>query len=271
MKTFIFVLSFIFGGYFVLEFFLPTQAKAELGFDGFTPLFLDFVTIISSMAFGLGIINLFSIHFQKITLGLKGKFYSFVLLLSLCFTLVSGIWHFASVESLNLRLKFLEKMTQGDVNQKLAQLFPSFYKTLVSICPELDKACIAREKENVKSRIKDSDKHFSKLIFDFLTNAIFLPLGAAMFSLLAFFIASASFRAFQFKNIFGFLLLLSAVIVILGQNSFWTQLFPWFVELRAWLLNNVSSAVFRAIAIGSIIGGLIFSIRIWLGLEGVGK
>ena len=88
-----------------------------------------------------------------------------------------------------------------------------------------------------------------------------------MFSLLAFYIASASYRAFRFRSLFGLVLLVSALIVILGQNSLWLSQFEFFLDLRAWLLNNVSMAAFRAITFGALIGGLILAIRIWLGME----
>ncbi|MBN1433361.1 hypothetical protein JW921_01285, partial [Candidatus Fermentibacterales bacterium] len=53
--------------------------------------------------------------------------------------------------------------------------------------------------------------------FDFLFQNMVVPMGATMFSLLAFFVASASFRAFRASNWRAALLLGSAFVVMLGR------------------------------------------------------
>jgi hypothetical protein len=87
-----------------------------------------------------------------------------------------------------------------------------------------------------------------------------------MFALLAFYIASASYRAFRIKNWESGLLMIAAFLVVLGQTSLGAWLFSDLSALRNWLLTVPSTATFRGIAIGASIASLVLSIRIWLSL-----
>ncbi len=100
-------------------------------------------------------------------------------------------------------------------------------------------------------------------MFDFIMS----PLGAAMFAMLAFYIASASYRAFRMRSLEATILLISAVLVMLGRAPIGELMWNQFPTIATWLLNIPNTAGQKAIMIGSAIGAFATSLRILLGIE----
>jgi len=104
-------------------------------------------------------------------------------------------------------------------------------------------------------------------LFDFLFDHVYFPLSATIFALLAFYVASAAFRAFRAKNFLATLLLVAAVIVMIGRvpvgGAIWKG-FPW---LQEWIMTWPNTAGQRAIQIGAAIGMIATGLRVIFGIE----
>jgi hypothetical protein len=100
-----------------------------------------------------------------------------------------------------------------------------------------------------------------------LTSRIFqyilFPLQATIFSLLAFFVASAAYRAFRVRNWESALLVISGVIVLLGQIPLWGAL----TSSKEWILGVLSMAGSRGILLGAALGTVATGLRVLLGID----
>jgi len=104
-------------------------------------------------------------------------------------------------------------------------------------------------------------------MFRSLFNYVMIPLHATMFSLLAFFIASAAFRAFRARTALATVLLLSALVLMLRFNPYMGQLGVWDADLASWILNYPNMAAKRAIIIGIGLGMVATALKVILGIE----
>jgi hypothetical protein len=109
--------------------------------------------------------------------------------------------------------------------------------------------------------------------FDWLYNYVYTPLSSTMFALLAFFVASASYRAFRARNFEATLLLLAAFFVMLGRVPVGytiTEFMPVgyrLSDLASWIMSFPQAAGQRAIMIGIGLGIVSTSLRVILGIE----
>ena len=108
--------------------------------------------------------------------------------------------------------------------------------------------------------------------FDWLYRYMYIPLSATMFAILAFFVASASYRAFRARNFEATLLLIAAFFVMLGRVPVGDVISGFMPEgwklsnLASWVMNYPQSAGQRAIMIGIGLGIVSTSLRVILGI-----
>ena len=130
------------------------------------------------------------------------------------------------------------------------------------------------------------DGHVYKWLYDY----IFITLNATMFSLLAFYIASAAFRAFRARNLDASVLLLSACVVMLarvpigefigsgisnnlallpGIGDGLREILPedFLIRFMNWIMDGPNVAARRAIFVGAALGAVATGLRVILGIE----
>ena len=94
-----------------------------------------------------------------------------------------------------------------------------------------------------------------------------VPMQSTMFALIAFYVASAAYRGFRFRNKEATVLLITAMIVMLGRVPLGHQISDIIPQTAQWIIDNPSVAAKRGILIGIGLGSITTALRVILGIE----
>jgi hypothetical protein len=112
--------------------------------------------------------------------------------------------------------------------------------------------------------------------FQYVYEYLFRPCSSTMFGLLAFYVASASFRAFRAKNIEATILLVVAFLILLGRTFMGALLTSWMPSslhfltipyLAEKIMTVLNFAGNRAIMIGIALGIVSTSLKVIVGID----
>jgi hypothetical protein len=103
--------------------------------------------------------------------------------------------------------------------------------------------------------------------YEFIFDYINVPTGSAIFSLLAFYIGTAAYRAFRAKNVEAAILLITGCIVMLGRVPLGAKILPISVPWTNWIMSVLNVGGQRGVMIAGAIGFIAVSLRIIVGLE----
>lgn len=97
---------------------------------------------------------------------------------------------------------------------------------------------------------------------------------SATFSILSFYLASAAYRSFKAKSREAVLMMVSALVVMLGQIPFGVYLTSWIPSKSAqlpvisqWLQLVLNTAAYRGMWFGIMLAMMAIGLRFWLSLE----
>jgi len=96
---------------------------------------------------------------------------------------------------------------------------------------------------------------------------LFVPMQATMFATLAFFIASAAFRAFRARTWEALALLVAGLFVMIGRVPIGEFISPYLSDFAGWIMNNPNMAGLRGVALGVALAQIAISVRIIFGIE----
>lgn len=98
-------------------------------------------------------------------------------------------------------------------------------------------------------------------------NYIQLPLQATIFSLLAFFVASAAYRVFRARSVESFIMLIVGLVVLLGQVPIGSLIWDGMANAKEWLLSYPATGASRGIILGAALGIVLTGLRVLLGVD----
>ena len=205
----------IFGSLTLSAWFIDNETIETFANDDAT----QFFDIIAAFAVFLGALNLLKLQFIKFIKKQKGWQYSAISIISFFFAFIIGFFirgaYFVEDKVFFTEEAALESLIIVDISKAQQE---TSYKVQENSFKDLSDAKDFAIKQDLITPV-DWGAHVQKngSLFQWMFKYIFSPLSATMFALLAFFVASASFRAFRARNFEASLLLLAGIIIMIGR------------------------------------------------------
>ncbi len=233
--------------------------------------------ILASFAIVLGALNLLKLQGMKVIKQRKGWPYAATAIVSFAFSFIVG---FVLRGSYNVTItEYDDPGRVASVLAKEINLDENSTKNILIALPEGDSYIIETpyfSKNGADAVVREINAaggvaqmvatewgaHISTRgsLFNWMFRFIFTPLSATMFALLAFFVASASYRAFKIRNFEATLLLVSGIIIMLGRVPIGSNISAWFIfyivilamgaGVNTWLRNRTYTLI-------TVVGGVL--------------
>lgn len=104
-------------------------------------------------------------------------------------------------------------------------------------------------------------------LYDFLFTNVLSPASSTLYAAIAFYILSAAYRSFVAKNLDGWILLLTAVVIMLGKAPIGAVISSFFPTASQWIQDIPNTAGMRAIMMGAALGVVSSAVKTFLGYD----
>lgn len=261
-----FILVFLAGAFMVFQYFVPHEIS-----EGAYEFLLDWIYIIGIFALALGIWSLVRVSVDKIKTKKPHFGYSYVTLAGLFLMVLFGftartgeswgLFFLFVASALGFLASFMELYMAGSDGGRRT-------RGLIGVLVFLVTCGLIVWLDDSWGFYFYTQEGLEATMFRAFFDHVMIPILATMFSLLAFFISSAAYRAFRARNIIASLLLFAALVVMLRFNPFFPfGLGEYVAKTSSWIMNVPNQAAQRAIVIGIGLGMVSTSIKVILGIE----
>ena len=244
--------------------------------------------IIASFAIFLGGLNMLKLQLLKIIKKKENWHYSILAVLGFIFAIFAGFFYrganyilitelekentfpVAEILATELNLNNPQNIADNISSSENGYEIPNIFMTESSAKIFMEKLKVSDESLELHSKPWGAHLQTQGSLFSWMFFKIFSPLAASMFALLAFFVASASYRAFRIRNFEATLLLVSGIILMLGRVPI-GDLIPWWLVMVVLIfgLGAISAPLIqdRKLLLGLVGGGIILCLLggTWMG------
>ncbi|MEW6250218.1 MAG: hypothetical protein AB1716_06205 [Planctomycetota bacterium] len=216
------------------------------------------ISILLAMAYGLGVINLFSVHGATLLRKRAGRGLSLIVFISFAVVFAGMLWQY--------RMDAQRRALQNDTEDAWRKLVAAQRIESVTGRDAALAALTAEDWAAIRRRSALDAYRFEPR--EFYLNHMKVPLEATVMSLLGFYLTYAAYRAFRIRSLEATVMMLSAAVVILGSDAFGGWLSDGVLTRAAEFTNGVlNSGMQRGLLLGIGVATIAASLRILLGLE----